>query len=137
MKAFAASQNFSPKVKDIKERIKQNREKFENRRTATSKRLQGDVGRIAKEEIEFSKSLLRQMIPVEIKVNVDKNAEGIKKIIPISFHILDVEEWGNSGVNTNTATNTTSTANTKEEAEKHVVESSVDAYLVDGEADTD
>jgi len=132
MKTIITSCKF-PKVNDIKDRVKQNREKFESRRALTQKRLQGDVGKIAKEEIEFSKSLFKQMIPVEVKVSVDKNAEGFKKMIPISFKIIGLEDFYVAPTPEKDTNKEKDTEDVKREAEKQIVESSVDAYLVDGE----
>ena len=77
--ASSANSNFN-------KRIQQGRDKFEKPRQVTKKRLQDDVSKIVSDEVQFSKSLLKQMIPLEI--SIDKKATGLKKIIPLNFEFI-------------------------------------------------
>jgi len=74
-------------------RIQRNRDIFETKRKLVSKRLQGDVKQIAAEELEFSKTILKRMFPIEI--SIDKNAKGVKKLIPVNFSVIEFDEWEN------------------------------------------
>jgi hypothetical protein len=79
LKISASSGNFS-------KRVQQGRDKFEKPRQVTKKRLQDDVSKIVSDEVQFSKSLLKQMIPLEI--SIDKKATGLKKFIPLNFEFI-------------------------------------------------
>ena len=70
-------------------RAQNGRKKFEEPRNASVKNLNNDLKKIAKEEVEFSKSVLKQIIPVEIFI--DKNAKGIRKLIPLNITLMNEE----------------------------------------------
>lgn len=74
-------------------RIQRNRDIFETKRKLVSKRLQGDVKQIAAEELEFSKTIFKRMFPIEI--SIDKNAKGVRKLIPVNFSMVEFDEWEN------------------------------------------
>jgi len=80
----------SPKFNPGK-RIQQGRDRYEKSRSLTAKRIQDDLRKIAKNEVEFSKSLIKHIVPVDI--SIDKNATGLKKLIPLNIAIQTFEDW--------------------------------------------
>jgi hypothetical protein len=87
---------FQGRVKQAQERAKQaegraklRRDVFEKPREVTAKRLQKDVQKIAKDEVEFSKRLLKELIPIEI--SIDKEASGLKALIPLNIAFTNNE----------------------------------------------
>ncbi len=87
---------FQGRVKQAQERAKQaegraqlRRDVFEKPRSVTAKRLQKDVQKIAKDEVEFSKNLLKELIPIEI--SIDKEASGLKALIPLNIAFTNKE----------------------------------------------
>jgi hypothetical protein len=129
MKVFCANKpNWQDLGKRVERRVSQGRERFEKTRPVTTKRFNNDLRTIAADELEFSKSIIRHIIPVELKF--DKNATGIKKLIPIDFNIIDVEDNQSS-----TQPNQTSYAYAENATESSVAEvydgEVSDAYLVD------
>ena len=65
------------------------RKNFEPLRNASVKTLRDDLKKIAKTEVEFSKSILKQIIPLDI--SIDKNAKGLRKLIPLNISLIDDE----------------------------------------------
>ena len=64
-------------------RAQKGRDAFETPRRNFSKDVTKDIKRIVDDEVSFSKALLKHMIPVT--VSIDKNATGLKKLIPIDI----------------------------------------------------
>ena len=87
----AASPN--PFQKFVK-RAQNGRTRFEAPRTVSVKNLKENVQKIAKEELDFSKSLLKQIIPVDI--TIDKDAKGLRKLIPLTILITKDESTNTS-----------------------------------------
>jgi hypothetical protein len=73
----------TPTTKSFTDHAKRGRDKFEVPRKAVALRINSDLKSIAKEELVFAKSLIKHIIP--IKVTVDKEAKGLKVIIPINI----------------------------------------------------
>lgn len=69
-------------VEGFKRRAKNLRERFEAPRKEA-----------LKQEVAFAKDFVKQIIPVE--VSIDKEAEGLKRIIPIKVTVLAVQELDN------------------------------------------
>jgi hypothetical protein len=83
-----------PNSNKFSKRLENGRKKFEPNRNASLKNLKDDFSKIAKQEVEFSKSLIKQMIPLEI--SIDKNATGLRKLIPLNISIINDEESNTS-----------------------------------------
>ena len=83
-----------PNNNKFSKRLDSGRKKFEPNRNASLKTLKDDISRIAKQEVEFSKSLIKQMIPLEI--SIDKNAKGLRKLVPLNISIINDENESNS-----------------------------------------
>jgi hypothetical protein len=81
------SQNSKSPFSKFTKRAQDGRKKLEPLRTASVKNLKDDLNKIAKEELEFSKSLFKQIIPVDISIN--KNAKGIHKLVPLNISFND------------------------------------------------
>jgi len=95
-----------PNSNKFSKRLENGRKKFEPNRNASLKNLKDDISKIAKQEVEFSKSLIKQMIPLEI--SIDKNATGLRKLIPLNISIINDEESNTSNTgNTSDAINET------------------------------
>ena len=116
IKISASSANFN-------KRVQQGRDKFEKPRMVTKKRLQDEVSKIVSDEVQFSKSLLKQMIPLEI--SIDKKATGLKKIIPLNFEFVTEE------ANMSNMANMTNMANTSHTVDEPYTNDASDAILVD------
>ncbi len=89
----ASGTPFTKKVEDgmkqAEVRAKLRRNVFEKPRDTTAKRLQKDVQKIAKDEVEFSKRLFQELIPIEI--TIDKDATGLKALFPVNIAFTNRE----------------------------------------------
>lgn len=112
-----ASQMQNPFSKFVK-RAQDGRKKLEPLRTASVKTLKDDFSKIAKEEVEFSKSILKQIIPVD--VSIDKNAKGLRKLVPLNISITDTD-----------APNVKVNANAKDDYSDSIDYDNNDAIIVD------
>jgi len=83
---FASTNPFPKFVK----RAQNSRKQFEPLRNASVKTLKNDLNKIAKEEQEFLKSLMKQIIPVEI--TLDKNAKGLHKLVPLNISLIEEDD---------------------------------------------
>ena len=64
---------------------------MENARSLNVKRLQNDLNRIAKKEIEFAQKLVEEMIPVRVSWNEDAVAK-MKETFPLRIEPKVPEE---------------------------------------------
>ena len=103
-------------------RVQQGRDRFEKPRPVSKKLIQEQMSKIVRDEVQFSKSLLKQMIPLDI--SIDKNATGLKKIIPVNFALAKDDATAN------VATSASASASAVSVDEPYVNEAS-DAILVD------
>lgn len=69
-----------PSFEQLQKRLEARRQRLENMRSLNARRLQQDIKRIASGEFDFAKSLLREMLPFDIKVN-----EEAMKNLPITL----------------------------------------------------
>ena len=65
-----------PKFGQVRKTLEERREVLEKARGARVKRIRDDVQRIAKREVEFSKSLVNDLVPFRLVWN----EEAVKKI---------------------------------------------------------
>ena len=127
IQAFASANKTFPKFDDIRKRAQRGRKVYETPRKNTASRLQGDLSKIAKDELEFSKSILKHIIPVE--VSIDKDATGIKKLIPLNINlVLDGDGDGDGNGNGDEGKNKKVNVNWERDSS-----SDSDAFLVDVE----
>jgi len=114
-----------PNSNKFSKRLENGRKKFEPNRNASLKNLKDDISKIAKQEVEFSKSLIKQMIPLEI--SIDKNATGLRKLIPLNISIINDEESNTS----NTSSTSDAINETYVNEEQMYADKNNNALLVD------
>jgi hypothetical protein len=114
-----------PNSNKFSKRLENGRKKFEHNRNASLKNLKDDISKIAKQEVEFSKSLIKQMIPLEI--SIDKNATGLRKLIPLNISIINDEESNTS----NTSSTSDAINETYVNEEQMYADKNNNALLVD------
>ena len=85
-----ASSNFN-------KRVQQGRERLEKPRPVSKKRLQEEMSKIVKDEVQFTKSVLKHIIPVDI--SIDKKATGLKKLIPLNIEMINDDVVPSSNIN--------------------------------------
>lgn len=66
----------------FQKRVEERRSVLENARSMNVKRLQQDIEKISKREMEFAKKLFEEIVPVRITVNEDA-LDKLQSIIPI------------------------------------------------------
>ena len=77
-----ATANKCPSWESVKKRIDDRRAVLENARNMNIARLNSDVERIAKREIEFARQLFEEIVP--FKFEVDNEAmQKIKEYVPV------------------------------------------------------
>lgn len=86
----AMDQGNGKKLSDFNKRVQAGRARFEKPRNEKSKILQGDLAKIFKDEVAFSKAFLQQIVPIQ--VSIDKDAKGLKKLVPVTLKIVDFDE---------------------------------------------
>lgn len=85
-------------LEGMREKINERRKSIEQVRSFNVRRLQNDVKKIGKQELEFTKKFLEEIIPVKVMWNEDA-AKRLKDIIPFTVEFTgnrheDSEEPG-------------------------------------------
>ncbi len=82
------------------QQVGERRKYFEQQRHAKVARLRADIDRISKREMEHTKSIIEEMIPV--KLVWDKDAwERVKDFIPVKVEIKQQDKEESSSLDTN------------------------------------
>jgi hypothetical protein len=82
MKLSILASTSKPSWERIQKRIEERRAVVENTRSMNVKRLQNDLHRIAKKEVEFAQKLVEELIPVKITWN-DEAFRKLKESLPV------------------------------------------------------
>lgn len=72
----------------VQKRIEERRAVLESSRTMNVKRLQGDVQRIAKRELEFTKKLLDEFVPVRLIWN-EEAVVKMQEAMPFRVEVVN------------------------------------------------
>lgn len=79
-----------PTWERIQKRIDERRAVVENARTMNVKRLQNDMQRIAKKEVEFAQKLIEEIIPIKVTWNEDA-WQKLQEALPLRIEPAYVE----------------------------------------------
>ena len=71
-------------------RVEERRNILENARTMNVKRLQQDIERISKREVEFAQKLFEELVPVRIQWNEDA-WEKLQTVVPVRVEVIKKE----------------------------------------------
>lgn len=86
----SASKPSCPSWERVQKRMDERRSILENARAMNVKRLQNDLQRIAKKEVEFAQKVLEEMIPVRVSWNEDAWVK-LQEALPVRVEPLHVE----------------------------------------------
>lgn len=75
----------------FQKRVEERRLILENARSMNVKRLQQDVERISKREVEFAKKVFEEIVPVKITWD-NKAWENLQAFVPVRIEPLDKKE---------------------------------------------
>lgn len=92
----------------IQKRLDDRRTVLENTRSMSVKRIQQDIEKITKREVEFAQKILEEIIPVKVIVNEDALAK-LQSFVPVRF---ELKEKVQSESNNTSNTSNTNVANT-------------------------
>ena len=81
--------NNNPSWKKIEKRIQTRRAILENNRKINYNKTKDDIDRIYKRELEFTKVLLKAIIPIDIHIDKDMK-KNIEDNLPIKFKVSDL-----------------------------------------------
>lgn len=76
----------SSNLEGMRVRMNERRKSIEQIRSFNVRRLQNDIKKISKQEVEFTKGLLEEIIPIKITWNEDA-AKQLKEILPFTIEI--------------------------------------------------
>lgn len=77
----------SSQLENMKAKINERRKAIEQIRTFNVRRLQTDIKRISKQEVEFTKKVIEEIIPIKITWN-DNAAKQLKDMLPFTVEIV-------------------------------------------------
>lgn len=84
-----------PRKDGIRTRFEERRNLLEQARTARIRRIKQDIERIAKREVEFSRSLVHDLVPFRLVWNEEAIAK-IKEYVPFTIEEKEVYEEDNN-----------------------------------------
>lgn len=82
---------FTSQLESMRSKMNERRKSLEQVRSFNVRRLQTDVKKITKQEIEFSKKLLEQIVPVKIVWN-DDVAKRLREMVPFTVELHNSAE---------------------------------------------
>jgi hypothetical protein len=87
----SAQKGCQAKWDSVRSKVDERRTLLENARNMNVKRLQTDVNRIAKRELEYTKKLVEELVPVRITWN-EEAWERVQSFIPVRIEPIEKEE---------------------------------------------
>jgi hypothetical protein len=80
-----------PKLENLRSKINERRKSIEQIRSFNVRRLQTDIKKITKQEIDFTKKLLEQMVPVKMVWN-EEATKRLRDMVPFTVELNREEE---------------------------------------------
>lgn len=75
-----------PQIEALRAKMNERRKSIEQMRSFNVRRIQTDVKKITKQEIEFTKKLLDQIVPVKVVWN-DEATKRLREMLPFTVEL--------------------------------------------------
>lgn len=101
-----------PQLEAMRAKVNESRKSIEQVRSFNVRRLQNDVKKISKQEIDFTKKLLEQIVPVKVVWNEDAT-KRLREMLPFTVELnmyKGKDDDGNDGENAGVDSHISATA---------------------------